>query len=101
MNGMIELERGDLVLLGIHRSSCRHSVWPTQPRQNDLISIRSWETIPPFAGDCFSFPAESFTPLVHQNRDSHASPDIVVQHADARGLVDGLIWPKTGFASIV
>ncbi|MDF0492714.1 hypothetical protein [Bradyrhizobium yuanmingense] len=25
---------------------------------------------------------------------------IVVQHADARGLVDGLIWPKTGFASI-
>ncbi|WP_407193787.1 hypothetical protein [Bradyrhizobium sp. STM 3566] len=26
---------------------------------------------------------------------------IVVQHADARGLVDGLIWPKTGFASIV
>ncbi|WFU39191.1 hypothetical protein QA640_33170 [Bradyrhizobium sp. CB82] len=32
---------------------------------------------------------------------SHASPEIVVQHADARGLVDGLIWPKTGFASIV
>ncbi|WP_271540621.1 hypothetical protein [Bradyrhizobium sp. CCBAU 45321] len=26
---------------------------------------------------------------------------IVVQHADARGLVDGLIWPKTGSASIV
>ncbi|MGY3235603.1 MULTISPECIES: hypothetical protein [unclassified Bradyrhizobium] len=26
---------------------------------------------------------------------------IVVQHADAHGLVDGLIWPKTGFASIV
>ncbi|MBH5396608.1 hypothetical protein HZZ13_02170 [Bradyrhizobium sp. CNPSo 4010] len=23
------------------------------------------------------------------------------KHADARGLVDGLIWPKTGFASIV
>ncbi|MGX4770456.1 hypothetical protein ACWAUC_11730 [Bradyrhizobium guangdongense] len=27
--------------------------------------------------------------------------EIVAQHADARGLVDGLIWPKTGFASIV
>jgi hypothetical protein len=26
---------------------------------------------------------------------------IAVQHADARGLVDGLIWPKTGYASIV
>ena len=26
---------------------------------------------------------------------------IVVQHADARGLCDGLIWPKTGYASIV
>jgi len=26
---------------------------------------------------------------------------IVGQHADARSLVDGLIWPKTGFASIV
>ncbi|MEY9123330.1 hypothetical protein ABIA06_006689 [Bradyrhizobium yuanmingense] len=30
-----------------------------------------------------------------------SSPEIAVQHADARGLVDGLIWPKTGFASIV
>jgi hypothetical protein len=57
--------------------------------------------MPPFAGDCFSSYAESFQPLVHQNRDSHASPEIVAQHADARGLVDGLIWPKTGFASIV
>jgi len=30
-----------------------------------------------------------------------SSPEIAVQHADARGLVDGWIWPKTGFASIV
>ena len=30
-----------------------------------------------------------------------SSPDIVVQHADARGLFDGSIWPKTGYASIV
>lgn len=52
---------------------------------------RSWETMPPFAGDCFSFLAESFRPLVRLNRDSHASQEIVVQHADARGLVDGLI----------
>jgi hypothetical protein len=27
--------------------------------------------------------------------------EIALQHADARGLFDGLIWPKTGFASIV
>ncbi|TYO61043.1 hypothetical protein FXV83_40395 [Bradyrhizobium hipponense] len=26
---------------------------------------------------------------------------IAVQHADSRGLFDGLIWPKTGCASIV
>jgi hypothetical protein len=57
--------------------------------------------MPPFAGDCFSFCADAFRPLVDENRDSHASPEIVVQHADARGLGDGLIWPKTGFASIV
>ncbi|RTE91002.1 hypothetical protein D6B98_23540 [Bradyrhizobium sp. LVM 105] len=79
----------------------RHPVWPTQPRRSGVASIRFWETMAPFAADCFSFRAESFRPLVHQNRDSHASPEIVVQHADARGLVDGLIWPKTGFASIV
>jgi hypothetical protein len=29
------------------------------------------------------------------------SAEIAIQHADARGLFDGLIWPKTGFASIV
>jgi hypothetical protein len=29
-----------------------------------------------------------------------SSPEIAVQHADARGLFDGLIWPKTGCASI-
>ncbi|MGX1350912.1 hypothetical protein AB7M49_004488 [Bradyrhizobium elkanii] len=27
--------------------------------------------------------------------------EIALQRADARGLFDGLIWPKTGFASIV
>ncbi|WP_177248414.1 hypothetical protein [Bradyrhizobium sp. Ghvi] len=32
---------------------------------------------------------------------SHVFSEIAVQHADARGLVGGLIWPKTGFASIV
>jgi hypothetical protein len=36
-----------------------------------------------------------------QPRYAKSSPDIVVQHADARGLFDGLIWPKTGYASIV
>jgi hypothetical protein len=30
-----------------------------------------------------------------------SSPESAVQHADARGLFDGLIWPKTGCASIV
>jgi hypothetical protein len=36
-----------------------------------------------------------------QPRFAKSSPVIAVQHADARGLFDGLIWPKTGFASIV
>src|ERR1700740_1099958 len=36
-----------------------------------------------------------------QPRFAKSSPEIAVQHADARGLCDGLIWPKTGFASIV
>jgi hypothetical protein len=36
-----------------------------------------------------------------QSRFAKSSPKVAVQHADARGLFDGLIWPKTGFASIV
>ena len=28
-------------------------------------------------------------------------PGLVVQSTDAPGLCDGLIWPKTGYASIV
>jgi hypothetical protein len=35
-----------------------------------------------------------------QPRYAKSSPDFVVQHADARGLFDGSIWPKTGYASI-
>ncbi|MBR0838840.1 hypothetical protein JQ607_01390 [Bradyrhizobium liaoningense] len=57
--------------------------------------------MPTSAADCFSLCAESFRPLVQQNETSHFFPEIAVQHADARGLVDGSIWPKTGFASIV
>jgi len=40
-------------------------------------------------------------PLFIQTEMATFLQEIVVQHADARGLVDGLIWPKTGFASIV
>src|SRR2546422_7828919 len=59
-------------------------------------------TIPPFPADCFSFCAEPFRPLAQLNRDSPSLlPETVVQHADARGLFDGLIWPKSGCASIV
>jgi len=50
-------------------------VSPSAPNRSDLLFIKT----------------EIATPL----------RKIVVQHADARGLVDGLIWPKTGFASIV
>jgi hypothetical protein len=41
------------------------------------------------------------SPLFRITEIAHFSTRIAVQHADARGLVDGLIWPKTGFASIV
>ena len=34
-------------------------------------------------------------------RYATSSPEVAVQHANARGLIDGLIWPKTGCASIV
>jgi len=54
-----------------------------------------------FASHCFFSYAEPFRPLVEPNRDPPFSLAIVVQHADAPGLFDGLIWPKTGFASIV
>jgi len=48
----------------------------------------------------FSY-AQSFRPLAGLNGDAPFSPGLVVQHADARGLCDGSIWPKTGYASIV
>jgi hypothetical protein len=41
------------------------------------------------------------TSCAAQPRFAKSSPEVAVQHADARGLIDGLIWPKTGFASIV
>jgi hypothetical protein len=70
--------------------------WSGAPRR-----IIPFGTIPPFAADCFSFCAEPYQPLVQLNRDSPSLLlKIAVQHADARGLFDGLIWPKTGFASI-
>jgi hypothetical protein len=57
--------------------------------------------MPPFAADCFSFRAECSDLLFIKTEVATLLRKIVVQHADARGLVDGLIWPKTGFASIV
>ncbi|WP_158074215.1 hypothetical protein [Bradyrhizobium brasilense] len=57
--------------------------------------------MPPFAGDCFSFPLNRSDLLFVKTELAKLLRKIVVQHADARGLVDGLIWPKIGFASIV
>jgi hypothetical protein len=54
-----------------------------------------------FGSHSFFSYAEPIRPLVEPNRDPPSSPAIVVQHADAPGLFDGLIWPKTGCASIV
>jgi hypothetical protein len=48
-----------------------------------------------------SLPLNIPTSCALKPRLAKSSPEIVVQHADARGLFDGLIWPKTGFASIV
>jgi hypothetical protein len=56
------------------------------------------------AVSCMSFLSlrlESPTSCAFEPRLAKSSPQIVVQHADARGLFDGLIWPKTGCASIV
>ncbi|HBF55421.1 MAG: hypothetical protein CL533_00890 [Afipia sp.] len=58
-------------------------------------------TIPPFLARRFFLYAKTFRLLAHSNRSSKFSPEIALQHADARGLFDGLIWPKTGCASIV
>jgi len=38
---------------------------------------------------------------VAQPRSARSSPEIAVRRAHAPGLFDGLIWPKTGCASIV
>ena len=48
-----------------------------------------------------SLPRNVLTSCVAEPRPATSSPGIVVQHADAPGLIDGLIWPKTGCASIV
>ncbi|RZN12371.1 hypothetical protein CWO91_04575 [Bradyrhizobium genosp. SA-3] len=55
-----------------------------------------------FCGRLFLFLLRNVsTSCAVQPRFGKSSPEIAVQHADARGLFDGLIWPKTGFASIV
>ncbi|NEV02988.1 hypothetical protein FNJ47_46915, partial [Bradyrhizobium sp. UFLA 03-164] len=41
------------------------------------------------------------TSCAAQPRFAKSSPEPAIQPADARGLLDGLIWPKTGSASIV
>jgi hypothetical protein len=56
------------------------------------------------AVSCMSFLSlrlEIPTSCTFEPKLAKSSPQVVVQHADARGLVDGLIWPKTGCASIV
>jgi hypothetical protein len=65
------------------------------------LSIIPSETIQPFPGECFPIYAEPFRPLCSSTEIRQVFSQIAVQHADARGLFDGLIWPKTGFASIV
>ncbi|WP_407187692.1 hypothetical protein [Bradyrhizobium centrosematis] len=76
---------------------------PAHPAASERFYLDPFlgETIPPFAADCFSFRAESFRRLFIKTEIATLLRKVVVQHADARGLVDGLIWPKTGFASIV
>jgi hypothetical protein len=57
--------------------------------------------MPPFPAPRFFLYSKSFHLLSATTEIRQSSPDIVVQHADARGLFDGSIWPKTGCASIV
>ena len=54
-----------------------------------------------FASFRFFSYAERYRPLACGEPKSTIFSGLVVQHADAPGLCDGSIWPKTGCASIV
>jgi hypothetical protein len=79
--------------------------FPTPSHRHDAGALRLWLAFradnTAFASHCFFSYAEPFRPLVGPNREPPSSPAIVVQHAHAPRLFDGLIWPKTGCASIV
>jgi len=79
--------------------------FPTPAHRHDAGALRLWLAFradnAAFTSHCFFSCAEPFRPLVEPNRDPPSSPGLVVQSTDAPRLFDGLIWPKTGCASIV
>ena len=100
--GIVELEREGARLLW-RASTSRPDLGSAHTDSMVRRSVRGVcrLTMPPFP-HIVSFSTLNRSHLLFATTEiRQSSPDIMVQHADARGLFDGLIWPKTGYASIV